>query len=566
MSLTLSGQKPAVLDPIHTIPIKGDYDPLPALKDVLVRPLFDPLVPGGKVSLISGASKALKKGDVVDMILSCVGEVPNQKNEANVKELYQQGLVNYDQTSPLLINETFAVQAAHKHRLPHPGPRTIYTASHDVIPTAKKLLSGQATPDGGEFFASVAYTYSPEALGFWFNTAADYDDFTAWLLQQISVLGNVLPPDTTQLLTKLAQTKLKLVEGYVLRAQDGDKNEEYSFARVIVHLLMQYAEQAQQTAVAASAGTAQMGVMPFVVSELFQPRTILFVNVEAHARATPKRVDAEWRLLKASISSPVKVISNKALSNLTALPRAMAKAAAQAATAQSNKHQQAGRSAKIVFKKQPPNKVDIEKGVLRVLKRMKEVNRSQNSFKKVKISFAKANRRDPRDYNKPGKITSTHYLPDLHVYIDTSGSISEANYQQAVLMLIKLAKKLNVNLYFNSFSHVLSQESMLKTKDKSIRQIWAEFRKIPKVDGGTDYRQIWNYINGSAKRKGRLSLIVTDFEWGPGLHRDEHPTNLYYAPCGNMNWNNIVDSAEHFTKSMRHIEPAIAQRLIGLIV
>ena len=559
MVLTLSGQKPAVLDPVHTIPLRGDYDPVPAIKQAIVDPVFQPMRPGGAVTLVNGNGKQVDDAKVLDLVLSAVGPSLNTSAEQKLKGLYQQALVHYDQTNPMLFNEVYAVQAGHRAKFPpKTSARVIYTAGTDVIPAAKQLLGGG---DGGDFFASIAYTYAPEALGFWFKTAQDYDDFTTWLTQQISVMANVLPGDTVRLLTRLSQTKLKMVEGYVLRKDDDDELQDYSFARTIVHLLMQY----QQQNPSAGSPNPNVGVMPFVVSELFLPRTIVFVNAEAHARATPKKVDMEWRLIQASIKSPIKVISNKQLSNLTALPRARAKAAAKAANAQSNKGKPAGRSAKIVFRKQPPNRVDIEKGLLRVLKRMKEVARSQNSFKKVKTSFAKANRRDPMDYNRPGKITSTRYLPDLHVYIDTSGSISEDNYQQAVLMLIKLAKKLNVNLYFNSFSHVLSQEVMLKTKDKSVKQIWEEFRRVPKVNGGTDYRQIWNYIQASPKRQSRLSLVVTDFEWGPGTQRDEHPVNLYYAPCGNMDWQSMTNSAEHFVRSMSHIEPAIAQRLIGIV-
>ena len=88
----------------------------------------------------------------------------------------------------------------------------------------------------------------------------------------------------------------------------------------------------------------------------------------------------------------------------------------------------------------------------------------------------KANRRDPDDYNKPGRITSVEYMPDLHVYVDTSGSISEANYQEAVLLLIRIAKKLNVNLYFNSFSHILSQQTLLKHMNTPGKDP-AEFRR-----------------------------------------------------------------------------------------
>jgi hypothetical protein len=562
VALTLSGQKPAIINPVHTLPIIGDYDPVPAIKATIIDPLFEPMTVGGAVAVTDQTNRSFTDADILGFLLNAVGTTVDTQAEERMKSLFQQGLVYYDQNTPLLVNECFAVQAGHSHRLPNPGPRTIYTAAHDVIPTAKNLIGGHAKDDG-EFFASLAYTYSPEALGFWFQSASDFDDFKNWLMQQATNMAAVLPGTTMNLLSKFAQTSLKsLAEGYVLRTNDSDANEEYSFARVIVHMLMQYQQQNR----AQWGNQPLVGTLPFIVSELYLPRTIILVNVEAHARATPKRVENEWKLINASIAAPVKVISNRALSKLTALPRAMAKAAAKAANAQTNKNAQTGRSAKITFRKQPPTKVEIEKGLLRVLKRMKEVSRSQNVMKKTKTSFSKANRRDPMDFNKPGKVTSTHYLPDLHIYIDTSGSISEANYQQAVLMLIKLAKKLNVDLYFNSFSHVMSQEVILRTKDKSITKIWEEFRKLPKVSGGTDYKQIWDYINASEKRKQRLSLVVTDFEWGPSTKREQHPVNLYYAPCSSMNWDSIIHSAERFSKSMRHVDPAIAQKLIGLVV
>jgi hypothetical protein len=561
VTLTLSGQKPAIINPVHTLPIIGDYDPVVAIKKSIIEPLFEPMAVGGSVIVSDNANHTFDENFVTGLLLSTVGPTVDPQAETRMKSLLQQGLVNYDQNTPLLVNELFVVQSGHSNRLPNPGPRTIYTAAHDVIPSAKNLIGGHAKDDG-EFFASLAYTYSPEALGFWFQTAGAFDDFNAWLIQQTANLSAVLPGATAKLLNDFAQTNLKgLAEGYVLRKDDSDGNEEYSFARVIVHMLMQY----QQQNIAAWGIQPLVGTLPFVVSELYLPRTIVLVNVEAHARATPKKVENEWKLINASVASPVKVISNRALSKLTALPRAMAKAAAKAANAQSNKGALNGRSAKITFRKQAPTKVEIEKGLLRVLRRMKEVNRSQNVLKRTKMTFSKANRRDPLDFNKPGKITSNHYLPDLHIYIDTSGSISEANYQQAVIMLIKLAKKMNVDLYFNSFSHVMSQEVLLRTKDKSVARIWEEFRKLPKVSGGTDYKQIWDYINLSEKRKRRLSLVVTDFEWAPSTQRDKHPANLYYAPCSSMNWDSMVRSAEYFSQSMRHIEPAIAQRLIGLV-
>lgn len=228
--------------------------------------------------------------------------------------------------------------------------------------------------------------------------------------------------------------------------------------------------------------------------------------------------------------------------------------------------QPGSRSAQVKFRKAPPTKLDLFKDITRVLKRMGKVNKSQNVYRTTKTTFLKANRRNPDDFNKPGRITSVQYMPDLHVFIDTSGSISEENYQEAVLMLIRIAKKLNVNLYFNSFSHMLSQETLLKVENKSTRQIWQEFRKVPKVTGGTEFKQVWDYINTSPVRKRRLSLMITDFEWSPPSRREEHPPNLYYAPCSAMDWKYMVRSAEAYANGMQHIDPSIRQKLLGMVL
>jgi hypothetical protein len=105
----------------------------------------------------------------------------------------------------------------------------------------------------------------------------------------------------------------------------------------------------------------------------------------------------------------------------------------------------------------------------------------------------------------------------------------------------------------------------VRARPTTVAQIWNEFRKIPKVTGGTEYKQIWDYINASTARKRRLSIVITDFEWYPPTTREEHPKNLYYAPCSSMDWNTIKHYAQSFVKGMRHIEPAMAQRMLGMM-
>ncbi|WP_026820047.1 hypothetical protein [Arthrobacter castelli] len=561
MIITVTNQQPAVLDAVHTISAQGDYNPLPAITDTILDPLQTPLAAGTTAAIVDSRGNDLS-ADLEPMLMNCLGQSVDPAAEQLMKELLGQTLVNFDQNTSLPVNELFAAQAGSKHKMHDPDPhKVIYSPKDDVIPAAKALLSGSGASD--EFFATLAYTYHPDTLGFWFQSSSEFENFTTWLNTQLQAMSSALPSDTAKLLSDFTNLSLKdLTESLQLRADDDDNNDELSFARLIINMLMTYLDQ-QRTQ--GQTGGEVVGIMPFTVTELFCPRSLVLVNAEAHARATSAKIAAEWKVINQSLAAPVKVVSHRNLSKLTALQRAATRsqAAGNAALSGAKKN---GRSAQISFRKQPPSKLDLFAVLTRVLARMGKVNHSQNIFRKSKTTFLKANRRDPDDYNKPGRITSVSYMPDLHIYIDTSGSISENNYQEAVMMLVRLAKKLGVNLYFNSFSHILSQETLLKVENKSVGRIWQEFRKIPKVNGMTDYQQIWDYINASTTRKRRLSLVITDFEWNPPSSREEHPKNLYYAPCSAMDWDSMVGNAKSFHDRMRHIEPAIAQRLLGVVV
>lgn len=129
-------------------------------------------------------------------------------------------------------------------------------------------------------------------------------------------------------------------------------------------------------------------------------------------------------------------------------------------------------------------------------------------------------------------------------------------------MLIAMAKKLNINIYFNSFSHILSQTTKLKLENKTRKQIYAEFERVPKVNGGTDYTQIWHFINKSAKRRKELSAIITDFEFIAPTQYIKHPKNLYYIPCAHMDWDEMIENARNFAASAMHNEPAIRSKIL----
>lgn len=552
--MNIVNQKPVVLAPEYTDQIKKDLDVKDLLKQAVVNPLFTPLIPNQPVTMTANGT-SYDADSIADLMSRCCGDVLDVMAEQSVKTILGQTMVNYNPNTNLGVIEMFPVQSSTAAKLPEPdGSSVIYTPATDVIPMARQFLAGTGSYDS--FFASLAYYARPETLGFYFVNELAFDSFIQWFTQQMSMLSTVLTPDVNKLASDFMQLKLPgLTESLILRNTDGESDEPLSFARLIINLLMQYTNVA---------GPAEYGVLPFNLRELVYPHTIVFVNVERHSRATAKQVSDEWKIINNALQNKnrPKMISNNSLRRLTAVQRSLQRIASMAANAATNQGAMAARAANFRFSKNRPTIVDTTRTIRKILSKMTVQGMTMNVYKSSKPSFAKPNRRDPDDYNKQGKVVSTKYQPDIHLYIDTSGSISERDYEDAVKACIAMAKKLNINMYFNSFSHVMSQTTRLHLEGKSKAAIYKEFQKVPKVNGGTDYEQIWNFINRSKKRVRELSIIISDFQWTARSAYVRHPKNLYYIPCSTLSWDDIVRDADSFCKSAVHNDPGIRARIL----
>lgn len=552
--MNIVNQKPVVLAPEYTDQIKKDLDVKDLLKQAVVNPLFTPLIPNQPVTMTANGT-SYDADSIADLMSRCCGDILDVMAEQSVKTILGQTMVNYNPNTNLGVIEMFPVQSGTAAKLPEPdGSSVIYTPATDVIPMARQFLAGTGSYDS--FFASLAYYARPETLGFYFVNELAFDSFIQWFTQQMSMLSTVLTPDVNKLASDFMQLKLPgLTESLILRNTDGESDEPLSFARLIINLLMQYTNVA---------GPAEYGILPFNLRELVYPHTIVFVNVERHSRATAKQVSDEWKIINNALQNKnrPKMISNNSLRRLTAVQRSLQRIASMAANAATNQGAMAARAANFRFSKNRPTIVDTTRTIRKILSKMTVQGMTMNVYKSSKPSFAKPNRRDPDDYNKQGKVVSTKYQPDIHLYIDTSGSISERDYEDAVKACIAMAKKLNINMYFNSFSHVMSQTTRLHLEGKSKAAIYKEFQKVPKVNGGTDYEQIWNFINRSKKRVRELSIIISDFQWTARSAYVRHPKNLYYIPCSTLSWDDIVRDADSFCKSAVHNDPGIRARIL----
>lgn len=540
------------ITPYFASTAKGDFDVTADVKKIL-SPLFSGLVAGTPITITDSKGKTYTQDDIVSSLINCCGDLVNTDAEDTTEAFLKETMRYYSVNG--MGRELFLNQAATKANLPLPTAVLKYTAKTDVIPACKDFIAGIATE---EFLqASIGYTFRAQTLGLYFLNEVAFDQFKADVNTQFTQISQMqqIAPDVTSKFNDFQQISLtnSLIETIRIRNDVSDDNDELSFSRLLHSIIMSLIHQNPQMS----------GIIAFDLEQLVCPTFLTFINISKHAHAKPSAIMTAWDELENFQNIPVNLVNTQKLMKMSAIARSK-KAAAAAANASQLANQKliSGKAQTFRFTKEQPNAKVMIKRIIKVLSKMKDVSRSENVYKTPYMTFQKASRRHPDDPNVMGKSMQSHYHPDIHLYIDTSGSISEENYEAMVKACIALAQKLNINMYFNSFSHVMSTPTKLNIRDRSKRDIYHEFEKVPKVTGGTDYEQIWRYINQSQVRKREFSLILSDFEWSPSSRAVDHPKNLYYMPCLNMDWDRMCRCAEDFGKSMLRIEPSIRSRIL----
>jgi hypothetical protein len=553
MAITVTNQQPTVLHSTYNGSLAGKFEPCDIIKQEIVKPLLSPLVQSAPV-VIDDNGKVLSDNDITNLLMSCSQTVTIPDAEKKMKEIFSKTLAYYDPA--LSVSEVYAVQAGKKSNMIMPSDRVLYTPT-DVIDVAKALLSGTATPE--EWFATVAFYARTNTFGYFFANDDAWSDFKTWFATEINSISNLLTSETQQLCADIQQIRLNyLTQSFVVRDDDSQNNDPYSFARVFPTYLMLYEKYIKTNRLPAYTA----GHMPFSFAENICPRTIVIMNVEKHAHAHPAEIKKEWDIIKAAMTMKPKVMGLNKIASLTAVSRMAQKMQAISNSIPQGPSNGSMRSATIKFRKTAPTSIDLYGYIMRIYKHASYVQTSENSVKSGAMTYQRPSRRDPDNPDRPGKTTKYKYKPDLHIYLDCSGSISERNYQDAMKTCIKLAKKMNVNIFFNSFSDYMSVTTKLHVKDRTLKDIYEEFKNIPKVSGGTDYEQIWHYINKSDKRSREVSIIISDFEYWAPNHYVKHPRFLYYAPISAYSWDTISYYAKKFAESMLSICPDIRKHIL----
>lgn len=478
------------------------------------------------------------------------------ERSVKLRDFLAQTLLHY-QPNFETIDASLMVQNATAENLPLPivqGARSIvYTVATDVIPVAKQYLAGQVSFN--YWATSFGFTFRVPALVVSMDTPDVYKEFQQYVQTTVTPFQSQLPIDTSMALQEFYKTTLDdLAEGFRIRATVGDNNQDYSFARILHTCVMQFVAQ-----------NGQAGIIPTSLKEIIHPTTIMFLNVEKHAHSNNRDINKTWN--SAMNMSKAKLIGLNKIKKLSEEEQldAMRQRSNVRRSALMNKAKDPASRKKRAkpFGKQLKTSKQLTKEIVRILSKMKKVRMSNNVIKTRKTTFNKPNRRDPDNYDKPGIIYSHQYVPDIHVYLDTSGSISERNYKEACMAIIQLAQTLKTKLYLNSFSHVLSQPALVDIGNCSKETAWKRLQNIPKVSGGTDFDLVWDYIHQSPQRKQELAIMITDFEYTPSnSYTRPLPQNLFYVPCGGFDIDKLRRNATYFVNSTRRLDANLRHKII----
>lgn len=581
MTIRIRNQKPAVLydDPFNVLPdinatkTIDEYqeDIEKHIRSNYIKPIFEPLNAQHPVVIedtVNGQTQQIDKDMLYNGIMHLwTDPTLDVQLQDQISDIYRQG-IQYHAPNDWYFEEQLGVEALTRMKLPVPNQRSgrivKYSASVDIIPSAKAFLAQNDTTSAINWFANITgYTHDRPFNNYLLmsvQTASVLEDIKALVKNFVQVwqTQHTIDKDVNKLLSDFDKINVSndLSAGIFLPHGGGAspaEQEALSFTRIIMYALSQY-EKANQ---------GQLTIQPSNLQQVYMPENLIILNLENYAHAKPSEIKDDWDTFEKALNAKkaLNFVSNKKLMTAKAVNRKM-NMANKSSSAMSKGRAVERAKAKPFSGKPIPAQATLSM-MSAVIQSQTTKQVTQNTYKTHKTSYMRPNRRKPDDINLPGKLTTTMYRPDIHIYQDTSGSISEPQYRDSIMNLIMLAKRNSCNLYFTSFSHYVSQTTLLKTKDRSVNEIYQQFLRVPKVTGGTDFEQVWRKIdmidefNKKNNYSHQINFIITDFGYdlSRGHRWDREQASLkytYYVPISvdKRTWRYIQQYAQEFREQM----------------
>lgn len=426
--------------------------------------------------------------------------------------------------------------------------------SADVLYTFEDLAQYSSIKTINELATSWFYLSKPRALVLALTddvivnalakelaSYCELDDMDLDTVYQLNTVITALT-QTPQAITafKFAETNLKI--------QGADDPQPYSIDAIFRRVISEYANE------------PNAALLPFSLRQMASPTSVMFVRLDLLILESPVKLARVIPELTHQVNEAVVQLNADQIKALGTIEEdsepGSADMSAYYATYQ--------RGSRIL--ETAPTPAQIAADVAKIHRRLPAHDSSKEKRRVTYRTFARSNRREPDNADRRGKSVKKRKRADIHLYIDSSGSISADQSHSSILTAAQLAESLKVNLFITFFSDVLSPTYRIETRGKTPAKLFEMIDELVRPSGGTHFHNVYNYINKDATRSAQFSIMLTDFGCSLPDGRIEHPARLYYAPISGDYQTSYNHYMESFEPSIKDSFPEIRSHLLGMVI
>lgn len=480
------------------------------------------------------------------------------------KNLISTYINNYSPISWLKADNFLIDRLYQKYKLPEASDEIIYTIPCDIVEPVSNYLNDKIQAE--QCITSISAYLNITAPIVMFKSRRSFHEFQEYIDRRIMMMP--LKPETRRLLRQF--TGLKADSGFKcvkLRSTQYARLAENTFARILMNLLEEYSADSMTIArdeCVMVGASLRSRIVPlaivFAVAEnitiedsetlnsditeikgfldwLNEPKGDAPISINNNAEAE----DQPFDILETNESEKQKEERIKsAINNITS--------------------NQPGSGRGDPTRRVDPNSVKaLTKRLKKKIKQLIQSTsaRTMNGRKIVIKTYMRESRRDPMNIDLKGQYYKTTYTKDLHLYIDVSGSINLSMIEFALNAAADIATELKLNLFVTPFDSKLYEKQTIVIPGSVIskRSALKKLKRLPISGGGTEFDNVYKFIESSKKRKNEISIMITDYCDCPRL---PSPKTLYYMGCKGTSPQTIENFIRHMkTHSNQNIRSKI---------
>lgn len=488
-----------------------------------------------------------EKIDIDDLALA-VSELMYDHQETGSMKNLNEILKNLhgDPSLPTALDEIGINIAQCAAQLPSP--------SADVLYTFEDLVQYSSISTINELATSWFYLSKPRSLVLALTddviaTAIakeleDYrqlDEMDMNTIHQLKTVMDALTQTPQAIMSfKFAETNLKI--------QDAEDPQPYSIDAILRRVITEYAAK------------PNAALLPFSLRQVAAPTSVMFIRLDLLALENPIKLARVIPELTHQVNEAVIQLNVDQIKALGTFEEESDPGDADM-SAYYGTYQRGSRILETT-----PSPAQIAADVAKIHRRLPAHDSSKEQRRVTYRTFARSNRREPDNADRRGKSVKKRKRADIHLYIDSSGSISADQAHSSILTAAQLANSLKVSLFITFFSDALSPTYRIETRGKTPAKLVAEIDQLVRPSGGTHFHNVYNYINKDAIRSAQFSIMLTDFGCALPGGRIEHPARLYYAPISGDYRGIYNHYMEKFEPSIKDSFPEIRSHLLGMTI